>query len=131
MCSDFTALTANFDHGQRMCWESFIWSNTPSTYNPSTPTNSLVGLGLSSVYIALLKNKQFIHLFIHSSKALQPFPWSWPFLQFRKLFYTDGWSPWTGDQPVARPLPTHRHPCLEWDSNPRSQCWSNRRQFMP
>jgi hypothetical protein len=21
MCSDFTALTANFDQGQRMCWE--------------------------------------------------------------------------------------------------------------
>jgi hypothetical protein len=37
----------------------------------------------------------------------------------------------TGDQPVGRPLPTHRtrqtqnkrahtHPCIEWDSNPRS-----------
>jgi hypothetical protein len=25
----------------------------------------------------------------------------------------------------------HRHPCLEWDSNPRSQCSSERRQFMP
>jgi hypothetical protein len=23
------------------------------------------------------------------------------------------------------------HPCLEWDSNPRSQCSSDRRQFMP
>jgi hypothetical protein len=45
-------------------------------------------------------------------------------------------------QPVARPLPTHkttqtqnkrtpRHPCLEWDSNPRSQCLSERRLFMP
>jgi hypothetical protein len=21
----------------------------------------------------------------------------------------------------------HRHPCLEWDSNPRSQCWSERK----
>jgi hypothetical protein len=35
-------------------------------------------------------------------------------------------APWTGDQPVARPLPTHRLPCLEWDSNPRAQ-----RQFVP
>jgi hypothetical protein len=46
-----------------------------------------------------------------------------------------------GDQPVARPLPTHRttqtqnkrthrHPCLEWDSNPRSQCSRRRRRFM-
>jgi hypothetical protein len=25
----------------------------------------------------------------------------------------------------------HRHPCLEWDSNPRSQRSSERRQFMP
>jgi hypothetical protein len=24
----------------------------------------------------------------------------------------------------------HRHPCLEWDSNPRSQCSSERRQLM-
>jgi hypothetical protein len=43
-----------------------------------------------------------------------------------------GKTPWTGDQPVARPLPTqriaqhrineHRHPCLEQDLNPRPQC---------
>jgi hypothetical protein len=25
----------------------------------------------------------------------------------------------------------HRHPCLEWDSNPWSQCSSRRRRFMP
>jgi hypothetical protein len=25
----------------------------------------------------------------------------------------------------------HRHPCLEWDSNPRSQCSSAPRRFMP
>jgi hypothetical protein len=25
---------------------------------------------------------------------------------------------------------THRHPCLEWDSNPRFQCSNERRQFM-
>jgi hypothetical protein len=31
----------------------------------------------------------------------------WPFFQFHDL-YTDGRIPWTGDQPVARPLPTHR-----------------------
>jgi hypothetical protein len=59
------------------------------------------------------------------------------------ILYTVGRTPWTGDQPVARPLPTHRTtqthnkrtqyrpPCLEWDSNPRSQCPSGRRQFMP
>jgi hypothetical protein len=44
-----------------------------------------------------------------------------------------------GDQPVARPLSTQdnktqnngdRHPCLEWDSNPRSQSLSGRRYFV-
>jgi hypothetical protein len=55
--------------------------------------------------------------------ALLPFAGPWPLLQFRNLFYTDGRTPWTSNQPVARPLPTHRttqtqnkctqrHPCL-------------------
>jgi hypothetical protein len=62
---------------------------------------------------------------------LQPFVGPWPLLQYHNLLYTDGRTPWTGDQPVARPLPTrratqtqnkqtHRHACLEWVSNPRS-----------
>jgi hypothetical protein len=51
------------------------------------------------------------------------------------ITYIIGRTPWTGDQPVARPLPTHRinvhrHPCLEWDSNPRFQCSRGRRWFM-
>jgi hypothetical protein len=40
--------------------------------------------------------------------VLQPFVGPWPFLQVRNLFYTDGGTPWTSDQAVARPLPTHR-----------------------
>jgi hypothetical protein len=51
--------------------------------------------------------------------------------------FTDGRTPWTGDQFVAKPLPKHRtththtkHPCLVWDSNPRSRLQSERRQFM-
>jgi hypothetical protein len=31
----------------------------------------------------------------------------WPLFQFIDL-YTVGKTPWAGDQPVARPLPTHR-----------------------
>jgi hypothetical protein len=46
--------------------------------------------------------------FVHSSMAVQLFVEPWPLLQFRNLFYTDGRTPWTSDQPVARPLPTHR-----------------------
>jgi hypothetical protein len=36
-----------------------------------------------------------------------PFVGPWPLFQFLNL-YTDGRTPWTGDQPVARPLPTHK-----------------------
>jgi hypothetical protein len=57
------------------------------------------------------------------------------------IFYTVCRVPWTGDQPVARPLPAHtgeykdrtnahRQPCLEWDSNTRSQHSSERICFM-
>jgi hypothetical protein len=47
------------------------------------------------------------------------------------ILYTVGMTPWTAYQPVARPQPTQttsqtqnkqRHPWLEWDSNPWSQC---------
>jgi hypothetical protein len=52
------------------------------------------------------------------------------------ILYTVGGTPWTGDQPVARPLLTrrinaHRHPCPKLDSNPRPQCLSGPRRFMP
>jgi hypothetical protein len=39
--------------------------------------------------------------------ALQPFVGPWPLFQFLD-FYTVGRTPWTGDEPVARPLPAHR-----------------------
>jgi hypothetical protein len=50
----------------------------------------------------------FIYLFIHLLMTLQPFVGPWPLLQFRNLFYTAGRTPWTGNQPVVRPLPTRR-----------------------
>jgi hypothetical protein len=40
--------------------------------------------------------------------ALQPFVEPWSLLKFRNHFYTDGRTPWTGYQPAARPIPTHR-----------------------
>jgi hypothetical protein len=41
------------------------------------------------------------------SMALQYSVGPWPLFQFLNL-YTVGGTPWTGDQPVAGPLPTHR-----------------------
>jgi hypothetical protein len=91
-----------------------------------------------------LTKKLYLQGFIHSSSsvALQPFVGLWSLLQFHNPFYTVGRTPWTSDQPVARPLlthrttptqnkRTHRRPCLEWNSNPRPQRPSERRQFMP
>jgi hypothetical protein len=49
-----------------------------------------------------------INLLIHSSMIIQPFVGPWPLLQFRNHFYADGRTPWTSDQPVARPLPKRR-----------------------
>jgi hypothetical protein len=75
------------------------------------------------------------------SLDLQPFADLVRLLSFL-IFYTAGRTPWTGDQPVARPLPAHnglqkhringhRHSCLKYDSNPRTQFSSGRRQFTP
>jgi hypothetical protein len=73
-----------------------------------------------------------VRLSVYLFMALQPFVEPWPFFQLLKL-YTVGRTPWTGNQPVARPLPAHwrahRRLCLKWDSNPRSQCLSGRSQF--
>jgi hypothetical protein len=38
---------------------------------------------------------------------LQSFVGPWPIYKFLNV-YTIGKTPWTGDQPVARPLPTYR-----------------------
>jgi hypothetical protein len=46
--------------------------------------------------------------FVHSSVALQPFCWALASSSVSLSFYTDGRTPWTSDQPVARPLPTYR-----------------------
>jgi hypothetical protein len=62
-----------------------------------------------------------IHLSIYLSMALQSFVGPWPLFQFLNSI-TVGRTPWTrdqtedsldGDQPVARPLPTHRTTQIE------------------
>jgi hypothetical protein len=76
--------------------------------------------------------------YVHPSMAFLPLWTLCRFFSFLILYAVHRTS-WTGDQPVARSLPTHktaqmqnkrtqRHPCLQWDSNPRSQCSSGRRR---
>jgi hypothetical protein len=61
-----------------------------------------------AITLHMCEPSSFINSFIHSPMALQPFVGPWPLLQSRKLSYTVGRTPWTSDQSVARPLPTHR-----------------------
>jgi hypothetical protein len=58
--------------------------------------------------------------------ALQPFK-PWPPFQFLNL-YTVGMTPWTGDQPVARPLSTHS---ITQTQNKRIQTSMTRVGFEP
>jgi hypothetical protein len=52
----------------------------------------------------------------------------WPLLRSRNLFYTLGRTPWTGDQRVARPLPTRR---TIQTQNKRTQTSLPRVEFEP
>jgi hypothetical protein len=70
----------------------------------------------------------FTHSFIHSSVALQPFAGPWPLLQFRNLVYI---AVGLLGRVTSPSQGRHRHPCLEWDSNSRSQCSCKRRKFVP
>jgi hypothetical protein len=40
-------------------------------------------------------------------RLCSPFVGPWPLFQITNLIHTFGRTPWTGDQPVARPLPIH------------------------
>jgi hypothetical protein len=75
------------------------------------------------------------------SMALQPFVGSWPLFQFPNPIHTrrhslDGGSArhkalYLYTERQKRRINAHRHPCLEWDSNPLLQCSSGGRLFMP
>jgi hypothetical protein len=69
--------------------------------------------------------------FINSPRAL------WLFFNFVILFIQTvgllgrGISRYLHTEQHKHRINIHRHPCLEWDSNPRSQRSRGRRQFMP
>jgi hypothetical protein len=59
--------------------------------------------------------------------ALEPFVGPWPLFRFLNIFII-GSKPWTRDQPVARPLPTHRRTQTQ---NKRTQTYMPRVGFEP
>jgi hypothetical protein len=47
------------------------------------------------------------------------------------ILYSLSQSRYLYTEQLKQKIRAHRNPCLEWNSNPRSQCLSGRRQFMP
>jgi hypothetical protein len=94
-----------------------------------------------SIYLSVcLSIYLSIYLSICLSMALQPFVGPWPLFLFLDLFMQSVGLLGQGMNPSqCRYLRTgqhkhrinpHRHPCLKWDSNPRSQCLSGWRHSM-
>jgi hypothetical protein len=85
---------------------SVLETRTRNRFPPPTSLKQLQDVLQEDWYKIPLETVR--NLFIHSSMALQPFVGPWPLLQFHNIFYTDGRTFRTSDQPVTRPLPTHR-----------------------
>jgi hypothetical protein len=91
----------------------------------------------------VLRDYLSIYLFNYLSIYLwlySPFVGPWPLFQFLDLLYRRSDSMDWGSarrkaasctQDSRKTLNGHRHPSLKCDSNPRSQCLSGRRHFMP
>jgi hypothetical protein len=85
--------------------------------NPSKRKGSLYGSFVSAIFIIMIIGTWLLSIYLWLCNLCGP----WPLFQFLNL-YTVGRTPWTVDQPIARPLPTHRttqriiahrHPGLE------------------
>jgi hypothetical protein len=102
----------------------FLHYNTNNTYNVTIkPEICRYELFYLSIYLsiygstALVDFHRFFTVLIYKSVGL--FGRGISRSQRRNLF-TEGHK---------HRMNAHRHPCLEWDSNPRSQCSSGRRRF--
>jgi hypothetical protein len=137
--------------GNWIYWRSLVVTtitsytlNIPVTINLATDCLPRISLRRNLFTNTLPSNGCTCNNIVFFSMALH-LPWALASaFQFHDHF-TDGKTPWAGDQLVTRPLPVHRHrkthasththintkhPCPEWDSNPRSRLPSERRQCM-
>jgi hypothetical protein len=94
---------------------SRVWRRQVDTWPPCQNVTELLFVFGQDNYISACSIMQLVskcHLHIRKtllsclSVALQPL-WTLAVFQFLNL-YKVGRTPWTGDQPVSRPLPTHR-----------------------
>jgi hypothetical protein len=78
----------------------------------------LTSRGFLSIHERMELNSWFIHKWLYG-----PLLGLVSLLQFRNFFYIDGRTPWTSDQPVARPLPTNRTTQSQNKSTQTSMPW--------
>jgi hypothetical protein len=82
------------------------------------------------------------HITRESKLTLQPTVGPWPLFYGFLILYTVGRIPWTEDQPDDKHLPsrrtaqtqnkhTHKHRCLEWDSNRQYKCLEGVKKSVP
>jgi hypothetical protein len=79
----------------------YCYNNNTNTNNNNNNNNNNNAIKFFLYLLLYL----FIYLSIYLSTVLQLL-WTLAIFQFLNL-YTIGRTPWAGDQPVARPLPTH------------------------
>jgi hypothetical protein len=103
-----------------------------------------VGSGVQSRHVVACTVNNFNHVIRHPGQASYPSPPDYKYLsiylwiespllglgRFFRFFivYTVGMTPWTGDQPVARPLPARR---TEQTQNKRTQTSVSQVGFEP
>jgi hypothetical protein len=111
--------------------KEYLIFNEPITCEfPPLPVNHLACPSASSL-------KDYYYYYYGSIAicwALAAFSVSWSYTQSvwllgREISPSLGHYVYTGKH--KQRINARKHPCLEWDSNPRSQCLSERRQFTP
>jgi hypothetical protein len=132
-------------------WTLIPWSSSPSLqYHDNThlkirphlsllnflpsPIRCSMALALPTCLPTHLPTYLTIYLWLHSPCG------PWPLFQFLNLYIVGrthgrGMNPsqsrYLHNEQHKHRINAHRHPCLKWDSNPRSQCSSGQRRFMP
>jgi hypothetical protein len=87
-----------------------MWPSIEISECISSCKQSAVSLAVLTATVRIITSaiNKLLVIRIYLSMALQPFVGPWPLFSFL-ILYTSGRTPWMGDQPVARPLPTQNN----------------------
>jgi hypothetical protein len=100
---------------------SVVWCLVKKKFENTYTTHVLRGL-IFVIHVTV----KWGNILLYLSMTLQPFVGPWPRFQFLNPVHSR--TPWTGDQPVTRPLPIHR---TTQTQNKRTQTSMSRVRFEP